>query len=125
MSYTLTVMEKNGLRCALATAKEVILSTPQDALDLLGSVRFNEKCDCIILEKSCVDEAFFKLSTGVAGEILQKFTNYYMRLAIVGDFSGYESRSLKDFIYESNKAGRIIFTASADEAMNRFLETQS
>ena len=39
----------------------------------------------------------------MAGEILQKFSNYRVRLAIVGDFTPYSSKSIKDFIYESNK----------------------
>ena len=53
---------------------------------------------------------FFDLKTRFAGEILQKFSNYDVKLAIVGDFSKYSSKSLRDFIYESNK-GKLIFFA--------------
>jgi hypothetical protein len=66
-----------------------------------------------------VCEAFFKLSTGIAGEILQKFINYQAKLAIVGDFSGYTSKPLHDFIYESNRGRDIFFAASMDEAMEK------
>jgi len=59
------------------------------------------------------------LKTGVPGEILQKFSTYNMQLAIVGDFSVFSSRSLKDFIYESNKTGRILFVATMGEALQK------
>jgi len=53
----------------------------------------------------------------LAGEILQKFSNYRVRLAIVGDFSTFTSKSIKDFIYESNKGRHINFVSSLDEAI--------
>ena len=65
------------------------------------------------------DELFFVLSTGVAGEVAQKFVNYKMRFAIIGDFSGYTSKSLQDFIYESNKGKHLFFVANEDEAIAR------
>ena len=43
-------------------------------------------------------------------------------LAIVGDFSKYESNSLKDFIYESNKQGRINFVPHQDEAIRSLIK---
>ncbi len=61
---------------------------------------------------------FFDLKSGIAGEILQKFSNYLVRLAIVGDFSKYANKSLKDFIFESNKGGQINFVDSQLEAIN-------
>jgi hypothetical protein len=73
----------------------------------------------IIIDKKNIIPDFFTLSTGIAGEILQKFTNYDCQLAIVGDFSKYPSKSLKDFIYESNKTGKISFVASLDEALKK------
>jgi hypothetical protein len=58
------------------------------------------------------------LRTGKAGEILQKFSNYRVQLAIVGDYSKYNSKSLTDFIYESNKGRNINFVNSMEEALN-------
>ena len=40
-----------------------------------------------------------------------------MRLAIVGDFSGFKSKSLRDFIRESNSTGTINFVGTIDEAL--------
>ena len=61
--------------------------------------------------------AFFELKNGMAGEILQKFSNYRVRLAIVGDFSRYTSKSINDFILESNKTGHINFVPTVTEAL--------
>ncbi len=56
----------------------------------------------------------------MAGEVLQKFSSYRMGLAIVGNFEAYNSKSLHDFIYESNKAGHTIFADSTTAALNFF-----
>ena len=95
---------------------EPIITDAQSALDLIAAVRYETKCSRIIVEKSAINEDFFKLSTGVAGEILQKFVNYQMKLAIVGDYSRYSSKPLKDFIYESNKGKDFFFVTTLDEA---------
>lgn len=91
----------------------------QSALDLIMAARYDTNCDGVILEKSALTEDFFVLSTGLAGELLQKFVNYGMKLAIVGDFSGYTSKPLRDFIYESNKGKAIFFTATVEQAAAR------
>ena len=56
-------------------------------------------------------------SAVVAGEVLQKFVNYKMRLAIVGDFSHYTSKPLRDFICESNKGSQVGFWPTEEEAL--------
>jgi len=71
------------------------------------------------LSQEAICEDFFRLKTGLAGEILQKFVNYRMKIAIVGDFSIYTSKSLKDFIYESNKGKHIFFVPSEKEAIEK------
>lgn len=54
----------------------------------------------------------------MAGEILQKFSTYRVRLAIIGDFSTITSKSLRDFIYESNQGKQVNFVASLNDALN-------
>ena len=73
----------------------------------------------IAIDKKLIADVFFRLSTGLAGEVLQKFINYRMKLAIVGDFSGYTSKPLKDFIYESNSGRDIFFVATQEEALKK------
>lgn len=61
----------------------------------------------------------YKLKNVIAGEILKKFSTYSIQLAIIGDFSKYKSKSLRDFILESNKYGRINFVRSFEEAKEK------
>jgi len=89
---------------------------PQDALEIMMNCLYNG-ADVLIMYEHNLHTDFFDLKSGLAGEILQKFSTYQAKLAIVGDFSKYQSKSLRDFIYESNKIGRINFVASKEEAL--------
>jgi|APLow6443716910_1056828.scaffolds.fasta_scaffold42641_2 hypothetical protein len=93
-----------------------LIYSPDDILDIMAEARLNDSGRMIIYDNSLTPD-FFDLKTKVAGEILQKFSNYRMRLAIVGNFSGFESKSLRDFIRESNRTGTINFVGTIDEAL--------
>ena len=111
------LVHQEGMPIVVVTSETVLIEDASSALDLLATVRYETDCDRMVIEKSAVAEAFFKLSTGLAGEVLQKFINYRMKLAIVGDFSVYTSKPLKDFIYESNSGRDIFFVATREEAL--------
>jgi hypothetical protein len=95
----------------------IIIKDADDVLSLLFSIK---GCSAIILKKENIVKDFFTLSTGVAGEMLQKFSNYRKRMAIIGNFEDIKSKSLKDFIYESNKTKQIIFVKTLEEALKIF-----
>lgn len=73
--------------------------------------------DAVILKEEQITPDFFDLKTRVAGEILQKFSNFRLRVAIVGNFNKYPSTSLSRFIRESNRQKQINFVASVGEAV--------
>jgi hypothetical protein len=103
---------------ARLTDDNLVLSEVQDILDLMGDAGFNN-CNRIILREQNLHPDFFRLHTGLAGEILQKFSTYDFKLAIIGDFTKYSSKSLQDFIRESNKGKRIFFVDTDDEAFRK------
>ncbi len=107
--------KKNDI--ALIITDEIVIKDTQSALDLIASTQYETECDKLIIYKACVAEDFFVLSTGIAGEILQKFINYRKKIAIVGDYSKYTSKPLKDFIYESNSGNSIFFLPNIEEAL--------
>ena len=100
------------------TDRNFIIKEVQDALDLMADVSYNG-CNRMIVYEENLNKDFFDLSTGLAGEILQKFSNYNFKLAIVGDFSKYESLSLGDFIRESNRGNMIYFAEDLHTALLR------
>lgn len=97
-------------------SEQIEINDQQDALDLMGDASYQGVNRLIVSEKNLHPD-FFDLKTGVAGEILQKFSTYNVYLAIVGDFSKYPDKSLRDFIYESNNVGRINFVTTKKEAL--------
>lgn len=115
----ITTTKENDVKIAIVSSREVQITDVQSALDFMATVSFEAGCDRIILNKSAICEDFFNLRTGLAGEILQKFINYYMKIAIVGDFSMYSSKSLKDFIYECNNGKDIFFLSNEKQAVEK------
>ena len=92
-----------------------LITSPDDILDIMAEIGYNGSNKLIIHDKN-LHQDFFDLKTGLAGEILQKFSNYRMKLAIIRDFSGFKSKSLKDFMRESNSRGIICFVDSLEKA---------
>ena len=108
----------NDQTVAELTDKNFIINEVQDVLDLMANVSY-KGCDRMIVYENNLNKDFFNLKTRFAGEILQKFSNYHFRLAIIGDFSKYESKSLRDFIRESNRGTMICFTEDLQSALLR------
>ena len=105
-------------KVAVVDSDVLLMKDVQGALDFMALLFYEYGCNKAVILQSNLPEDFFDLKTRLAGEILQKFTNYHFRLAVVGDFSGFTSKSLKDFIYESNKARQILFVGSEREALD-------
>ncbi|HEY1046625.1 MAG TPA: DUF4180 domain-containing protein [Bacteroidia bacterium] len=114
MEYDIIQTEK-GKNIALVTTVNTI-STSQDALDLLMNCMYNG-ADGLVLNENFLHPDFFELKSGIAGNVLQVFSTYNGYLAIVGQFDRHNSKSLSDFIYESNKQGRIGFVESQTAAI--------
>ena len=112
-------VERNAITIALVKSDELLITDVQSALDLIATVHYETGSHRIVLRKCQVAEDFFKLSTRLAGDVLQKFINYRTMVAIVGDYSGYTSKPLKDFIYESNHGRDVFFVSTQEEAIER------
>ncbi|ADL50016.1 DUF4180 domain-containing protein [Clostridium cellulovorans] len=115
----INTIKENNVEIAVVNSSDILIKDVQSALDFIGTVGFETGCYHIVLNKSSICEDFFNLKTKLAGEILQKFVNYHVKIAIVGDFSVYTSNSLKDFIYESNKGRDIFFLPDEKQAIEK------
>lgn len=114
----------NDIKIAEVNATGLIIKSAEDGLDLLGDLYYQGFDKIVIHEKNLTPD-FFDLKNGVAGEILQKFSNYRVQLAIVGDFTPYTGKSIRDFIFESNKTGHINFVSSMAEALSKLSKPSS
>lgn len=108
----------NDITIVELTDKNFVINEVQDALDLMADVSYNG-CNRMIVYEYNLNSNFFNLHKGLAGEILQKFSNYNFKLAVIGDFSKYESKSLRDFIHESNRGNMIYFAEDLQSALIR------
>ena len=113
------IVKKDGISIAVIFSTETIIFDTQSALDLIATLAYDDDCQRIAINKQAITEQFFKLSTGIAGEILQKFINYSKKIAIIGDFSAYTSKPLKDFIYESNQGNAVFFVPDEESAIDK------
>ncbi len=111
------ITEKGISLGEILPGSEMINST-EDILNIMADAGYNG-CTGLIIYTDTLNKDFFDLKTKIAGDILQKFSNYRMKLAIIGDFSDINSKSLRDFIRESNNTGTINFVSSLEDAMVR------
>ena len=116
---TIITHQNNHTKIAEVIAENTVIGSIEDGLDVLGDLYY-QGFDAIILYEKNITPLFFDLKNRMAGEILQKFSNYRMRLSIIGDYGKYGSKSVQDFIFESNKTGHVTFVNTLQEALNRF-----
>jgi len=103
----------NQKRVAVIASDSLVIHDVGSGTDFIGEIYYLGY-EGVILKREHLVAEFFDLKTKLAGEILQKFSNYRVKLAIVGNWELITSNSLQDFIRESN-SGRLIYFASSTE----------
>ncbi|MES2810086.1 MAG: DUF4180 domain-containing protein [Bacteroidota bacterium] len=111
--------QKNGIQIAEVLSDTILINTADEGGQLLNDLYY-QGFDAIIIKATQLAASFFELKTGLAGDVLQKFSNRRVRLAIIGDFNNVESKSLRDFIFESNKGNLVTFAPSVTEVLLKF-----
>ena len=110
------IFDNNDKSIAEIISDQIEINTEQDFLDWMASASY-EGAASLILHEETLNPAFFDLKTKLAGDILQKAANYRMKVAIVGEFSKYESSSLNAFIVECNRGRQIFFVGDRETAV--------
>jgi len=114
----LKILKINGIKIAELISDNIEITTVQSALDIMADADYRE-ARVVIIQRQNICPDFFDLKTGLAGEILQKFANYRMRLAITGDLSNYKTKSFKAFITECNRGKSIFFSPDRETAIQK------
>jgi hypothetical protein len=99
----------------------VTIGSADEIVDILGNASY-VNCTKVIIHSESFASGFFDLRTGLAGEILQKFSNYRMRLAIVGDFTRLKSHNWRYFIRESNRGKTVCFMPTVQDAISALIK---
>ena len=116
----------HGVRVFECAAEGVLIRNDRDAADIINTA-WEHHARLIVLPIERLGDDFFRLKTRIAGEVIQKFVTYHLRVAIVGDISRYvaESTALRDFVYESNRGDQVWFVASREQLAERMERSQS
>ncbi|MEU4197505.1 DUF4180 domain-containing protein [Kribbella sp. NPDC026611] len=99
------------------------LTDEREVVQLIVDAYYGHAAEWIAFTPDQLGDEFFELRTGRAGAIAQKFVDYRMGLAVVGDISGRtaESQSLADWVRESNR-GRNLWFVDDLEALDARLQ---
>lgn len=91
-----------------------------NATDLIGDA-WGHDVRVVVIPVERLDPDFFRLKSGVAGELTQKLVNYRLHLAVVGDIADHVAASdaLRDYVRESNRGRHVWFVADGNELQER------
>jgi hypothetical protein len=114
----------HGIRILEYPAEGPILSNDRAIMDLIADGRSNS-ADMVVVPTTRFSPEFFQLRTRLAGDLLQKFVNYQLRLTILGDLTNEasESQSLQAFIRESNRGAHLWFLPTLDDLEEKLAAT--
>jgi hypothetical protein len=96
------------------------LDTVEAATEMVGDAAWGQ-AELVVIPVVRLTDDFFELKTGFAGEVTQKFVNYRLQLAIVGDIESRadESVSLRAWVTESNRGRQLWFVPTFEALEER------
>jgi hypothetical protein len=106
----MSVQEIAGAPIYVCAAEGPSLAEDRALSDLIGDL-FSADVRFVAVPLARLGPDFLRLSTGVAGHVLQKLVNYQFQIAVLGDVSAAAEASapLRDFIGESNRGRTVWF----------------
>ena len=115
------VIENTTVRYLEVFTCEKPVASTQDALDLVALCGENDTA-LMMLHAEALSDDFFRLKTGVAGEIFQKFINYSIKTAVILPDPSSLGSSFRELISEANRGGHYRFFPNREEAEIWFLK---
>ena len=114
------VRERYGVRVLECAPDGETVRDDRAAVDIIA-IAISQQAKLIVLPVERLPAGFFTLRTRIAGEIVQKFTQYRIPVAFVGDISGHPaaSESLRAFVREANQGTAFWFVADEAELAER------
>jgi len=116
MDQYITVKPEQGKAYLESNSSRPFIKTTQDFLDL-GELAYTAGTNLYMLKDVNFAPEFYDLGSGLAGEILQKCSNYHIRLAIVGQFAMVTSKKFRELMLESNRGMQVRFTGDRTDAL--------
>jgi hypothetical protein len=110
----MTLEEIGGKRVASLPPDGDPLGLEASALDVIGQL-FGQEVDVVAIPVVRMRDDFWQLRNGLLGGFAQKFTNYRLRLAFVGDLTPQiaSSTAFAAYVIESNRRRDVLFVPSS------------
>jgi len=108
-------IDMDGTKVLLLPVKGPKIATEADGNDVIGEA-FSVEAQLVAIPMERLGSSFLRLETRLAGTIFQKFVNYHLRCAIIGNIAPLleGSKALRDFVRETNKGRSIWFVNGLD-----------
>ena len=119
----MTVKTMGGVRVATADGQGIHMEA--DALALIAKA-LEQKAAWMVVPVSDIAQDFFRLRSGLAGAVCQKFVTYGVGLAVLGDISVHMSHSnpFRGFVDESNDGRHVWFVKDMDEMREKLAKAR-
>jgi hypothetical protein len=116
----MNVIDHKGIVICELASQGGLVGADLSAPDLIGET-YEHFPDIIVVPVSRLAPGFLDLSTRLAGEVFQKMEQYDRRLVIQGDIEAdiAASKSLHDFVQETNRRGHHLFVPDRDSLLAR------
>lgn len=123
MNFTYNVVTLGTGRYLEIVNAQTPLETERQALDLM-SLCVENGTNLLMIHASAISESFFRLSTGVAGGILQKMINYHITTTFVLNENIVLPKRFQEMMLEANKGVQYRFYNTKHEAEEWLLSNQ-
>ncbi|MER8095095.1 DUF4180 domain-containing protein [Streptomyces goshikiensis] len=120
----MSILEKiHDVPVLMCAAEGEPIRGEREVLDLIGNAGY-QGAEWVAVPAERFDDAFFRLRTRVAGDIVQKFVQYRLGMAVIGDISRHTeaSSALRDFVRECNRGRQTWFLADVEELRERLAD---
>jgi hypothetical protein len=109
-----------GHRCLIAAADGPVVRDVDAARDLIAEA-MSHRASVLVVPATRLDDAFFQLRSGLAGEVLQKAMNYRRKFAVIGDVSPHvaASNAFRDLVVESKCSDSFFFEPDLESLAGR------
>ena len=99
---TYHIVQKEQQRYMLLGTDGTQIQTEAEAVRA-AALCFENGIDRLLMMDGRLSSDFFELQTGIAGALLQKFSNYHIKAALVLTDSSRITKRFQELLYESNK----------------------
>ncbi len=93
-----------------------LLASEADALELVASCGENETFR-LLINSNAIPNSFYDLSSGLAGQILLKLSNYRIKTVIISDPEKAGKGKFKDFVIETTRGKEFGVFYAREEAL--------